>query len=178
MNKIITTSLILLLFSFTSCGLYKKTDAREVSPNVKDRVDKNLESGKGISFKSFGGGSGSFDFASSNEMWRASIETLDFVSLTNASYSGGIIITDWFKGNSSENRELKITIQFLANEIRADALSIAVHEKICDAINSQSCTITKVNSAISGDLKLAILKKAALIKNDSLKKKKKKKKKS
>jgi|TARA_B110000483_G_C18131565_1_gene517840 hypothetical protein len=178
MNKIITTSLILLLFLFTSCGLYKKTDARKVSPNVEKRVEKNLESGKGISFRAFGNGSGTFDFASSNEMWRASIETLDFVSLTNASYSGGIIITDWFKGNSSENRELKITIQFLANEIRADALSIAVHEKICDAINSQNCTITKVNSTISGDLKLAILKKAALIKNDSLKKKKKKKKKS
>ena len=173
MNKIITTALILLLFAFTSCGLYKKTDARKVSPDVKDRVDKNVKSGKGISFKGLTGGSGgTFDFASSNAMWRASIETLDFVSLTNASYSGGIIITDWFKGNSLDNRELKITIQFLANEIRADALSIAVHEKICKTTNSQSCTITKINSTISGDLKLAILKKAALIKNDSLKKKK------
>ena len=175
--------LCFLLFSsllVTSCGGFKRSDVKDNPVNDADKRAKNIQEGRGVGAL-FGGTKnrgGSFDFATSNEMWRASIETLDFVSLTNASYSGGIIITDWFKGNSSENRELKITIQFLANEIRADALSIAVHEKICDAINSQSCTITKVNSAISGDLKLAILKKAALIKNDSLKKKKKKKKKS
>jgi len=176
MKKIINLSIILLIFSFTSCGIYKKTDARKVSPDVAERVKDNISKGKGMTFGLGAKKGGTFDFASSNEMWRASIETLDFVSLTNASYSGGIIITDWFKGNSSDNRELKITVQFLVNEIRADALLIIVHEKICEKNDSKNCRINKIDSSISSDLKLAILKKAALIKNESENKNKKKKK--
>ena len=111
MKKIIISAIILIIFSLSHCGIYKKTDARKVSPDVKKRVKDNVDKGKGLTFGSFGNKGGTFDFASSNEMWRASIETLDFVSLTNASYSGGIIITDWFKGNSSENRELNDKVE-------------------------------------------------------------------
>ena len=63
---------------------------------------------------------------------------LDFVSFTNASYSGGILITDWFSGNanSEENsrRDLKITVRFLSNEIRADGIKVIIHEKICSCL--------------------------------------------
>ena len=76
---------------------------------------------------------GVFDFASSNELWRASIEVLDFVSFTNASYSGGILITDWFSGNTESNennqREIKITVRFLSNEIRADGIKSCYSRK-------------------------------------------------
>ena len=140
--------------------------------NVQDRVDKNIEEGRGVSFGMGKSGQGGvFDFASSNEMWRASIEVLDFVSFTNASYSGGIIITDWFSGNSdnqnSNLRELKITVRFLSNEIRADGLKIIVHEKLCEKNNKGDCQIQKVESEITNQIKLAILKKATIYKNES-----------
>ena len=35
-------------------------------------------------------------FASANELWRASLDTLDFMPLSSVNYSGGIIITDWY----------------------------------------------------------------------------------
>ena len=140
--------------------------AKDVPIDVQDRVEKNIEEGRGISFGGPKTKGGVFDFASSNEMWRASIEVLDFVSFTNASYSGGIIITDWFSGNSQEEnlRELKITVRFLSNEIRADGLKVIVHEKLCSSIDRNDCQIKKIESEITNQIKLAILKKASIFK--------------
>ena len=177
---------MLTLFLTASCkNPFRYTDANEIPVNAKDRVQKNLEEGRGIQF-GFGknsGSGGTFDFASSNELWRASIEVLDFVSFTNASYSGGIIITDWFAGNpkSTDNknlRELKITVRFLSNEIRADGIKVVIHEKICQKADITNCKIKKIKSNIQNEIKLAILKKATILKKESNNKKIKKKRKN
>ena len=135
---LINLSLVSLLVLPSCKNPFRYTDAREVPVDAKERVRKNIEEGRGISFGRGPKGGGVFDFASSNELWRASIEVLDFVSFTNASYSGGILITDWFSGNanSEENsqRDLKITVRFLSNEIRADGLKVIIHEKICSCL--------------------------------------------
>ena len=161
--------LIVILF-LSSCGkdMFSFPSAKDVPIDVNERVQKNIEEGRGISFGGPKRQGGVFDFASSNEMWRASIEVLDFVSFTNASYSGGIIITDWFSGNSKDEetrlRELKITVRFLSNEIRADGLKVIVHEKLCSSIDNSDCQIQKIESEITNQIKLAILKKASIFK--------------
>lgn len=163
--------LIILLTTVAACGnnFFKRSDVKDNPVNVDERVKRNIEEGKGIRFGKFGKNKGgTFDFASSNELWRASVEILDFVPLTNASYSGGIIITDWFNGNDQDNdRYLKITVRFLSNEIRIDALDISVHEKICNN-NVNNCKINLIKSEISEEIKLAILKKAALLEKKSI----------
>jgi hypothetical protein len=162
--------LILVLLLLNECGLYKKTDARKVPANAKDRVQKNLEEGKRIKFGQFTGkGSGTFEFASSNEMWRATMDVLDFIPLSNADYGGGVIITDWYN-ESDNNNSLKIMVQFLSNEIRADGLKIIVYNKTCNDDNMNSCKTNIDNGDISEELKLAILKKAALYKTQTKKK--------
>jgi len=161
--------LIIILF-LSSCGkdMFTFPSAKDVPIDVNERVEKNIEEGRGISFGGPKRQGGVFDFASSNEMWRASIEVLDFVSFTNASYSGGIIITDWFSGNNKDEetklRELKITVRFLSNEIRADGLKVIVHEKLCSSIDKSDCQIQKIESEITNQIKLAILKKASIFK--------------
>ena len=178
-NNFITCLILILAFLLsTGCkNLFRWTDTREIPVNAEERVQKNLEEGRGIQFgigKNRGLG-GTFDFASSNELWRASIEVLDFVSFTNASYSGGIIITDWFAGNqnSTDNknlRELKITVRFLSNEIRADGIQVIIHEKICEKKDKTNCKIKKIKSNIQNEIKLAILKKATILKKETEKK--------
>ena len=84
---------------------------------------------------------GTFDFASSNELWRASLDTIDFMPLASANYSGGIIITDWYSDESNSNESIKITIRFLTNEIRSDALDIKIFKKDCDANQNCSCLL-------------------------------------
>ena len=177
-KKLLPLFFILSLF-LNGCGIYKRSDVKDNPVNVKERVAKNIKEGRGIKFGSLGIKSGgTFDFASSNEMWRASIEILDFVSFTNASYSGGIIITDWFSNNKdkAENKkEIKITIRFLSNEIRAEGIEITIHERICEQ-NNTNCKITKKKSKLETEIKIAILKKAARIQLEDSKKYKKDKK--
>ena len=106
-------------------------------------------------------------------MWRASLEILDFLPMTTVDYSGGIIISDWYSDNSSNNEDsVKITIRFLSNEIRSDSLKIIVHKKNCNA--QQACTVNILsNSAISQELRTSIIQKASLLEKESKNKKKK-----
>ena len=164
---------VLILFTLNSCGLYEPSDARIVSPNSKERVKKNLEEGKGFSIGNMGKDGGtSYQFASSNPMWRATLEILDFLPLANVDYSGGIITTDWYNEGTSLDESIKITIRFLTNEIRSDGLKIIVHKKRCNI--KQKCTVKKVSSAIERELQVAILKKAVTYEKEFSKKKKKK----
>ena len=165
----------IIIFNFLySCGIYQPSDARKVSPNSKERVKKNLEEGRGMSInKMLKGGSGgtNYQFASSNPMWRATLEILDFLPLANVDYSGGIIITDWYNESTSSDESIKITIRFLTNEIRSDGIRIIVHKKRCNV--EQSCKISKITSAIEQELQVAILKKAVLFEREYNKNKKK-----
>lgn len=165
---------IILAFSLLAqCGIYRKTDARKVPGNVNDRVQKNLEEGKRIRFGSVGNkGGGNFSFATSNEMWRATIEILDFIPLNNADYGGGIIITDWYNEDGSGKDSIKIMVRFLSNEIRADGLKVTVYNKSCKLESGVQNCKTQIDETgqISQELKLAILKKAAIFKTTSVKK--------
>ena len=164
----------IIIFSFLySCGIYAPSDARKVSPNSKERVKKNLEEGKGFSINKMmqGGSGGNYQFASSNPMWRAALEILDFLPLANVDYSGGIITTDWYNEGTALDESIKITVRFLTNEIRSDGIRIIVHKKRCNL--EQNCKITKISSAIEQELQVAILKKAILFEREYSKKKKK-----
>ena len=165
---------IMILGFLSACGIYAPSDARTVSPNSKERVKKNLEEGKGISFGKMmdGRGSGtSYQFASSNPMWRATLEILDFLPLANVDYSGGIITTDWYSEGTSLDESIKITVRFLTNEIRSDGIRIIVHKKRCDI--QQQCSIKKISSTLEQELQVAILKKATIFQKDYDKTKKK-----
>ena len=162
---------ISLFFLMIGCGLYKPVDARKVSPNDEERIKKNIEEGKGMQVgKLFGGGSGGeFQFSSSNEMWRATLDILDFIPLSDVDYGGGIVITDWYASPVNESESIKIMVRFLTNEIRADGLKVNVYKKKCKT--EVNCQSFNSNSELNGEIKLAILKKAALIKKADLEKK-------
>ena len=161
--------LVFLSFSISNCGIYRPTDARKVSPNAAERVKQNQEEGRGFTLGSLGKSSGgTFQFSSSNEMWRATLEILDFLPLSDVDYGGGIIITEWYNSPEAPNQSLKIMVQFLTNEIRADGIKVNVYEKKCS--NQNNCSSSLINSEISSEIKLEILKKAALIKKLDLQK--------
>ena len=156
---------VLVFFSLTSCskGFFKPGDARKNPPDPKLRVKKNLEEGRGFRLMGSDKKGGVFDFASSNELWRASLDTIDFMPLVSANYSGGIIITDWY--NEGGGDSVKITIRFLSNEVRVDALSIKVFTKQCGA--NIDCQIFENQGSLSSELKKNILKKAAIYKKQN-----------
>lgn len=164
------TIILTLIFLLHSCNIYRPTDARVVSPDAKERVKKNMEEGKGLRLSGLGNRKTNFQFASSNPIWRASLDVLDFAPLLTANYSGGIIITDWISTEDQRLNEFyKITVKFLSNELRSDALKITLHEKKC-SINNQ-CKISEIESSeVKKEISKKILKIAALYEKKDLEK--------
>ena len=165
--------LILSGLLLSGCNGKLGGDARKFPDDPKLRIKKNMEEGRGFrvndAFKSSRGGI--FEFASSNELWRASLDIIDFMPLTSVNYSGGIIITDWYSTDQTSNESIKISIRFLSNEIRADALDIKVFNKKC--LTQTNCVISEKSGNITIELKQKILKTAAIYEKEKKDKKKK-----
>ena len=111
---------ILLTSCKSSDGKFKLPggDARKFPADPKKRVEQNLKEGRGFRLSGddglFGNSRGGvFEFASSNELWRASLDVLDFMPLASVNYSGGIIITDWYNNTENSNESIKISVRFL-----------------------------------------------------------------
>ena len=167
----ITTFLAIVLLFLSSCKSIEDLpggDARKNPPDPKKRVKKNLEEGRGFrldnALKGGSGKGGDFMFASANELWRASLDTIDFMPLASVNYSGGIIVTDWYSDGGSDE-SLKISIRFLTNEVRSDALDIKIFYKKCkDIIN---CKISEKSGSLVTELKKKILSKAKIYKKEN-----------
>ena len=167
---------VFTLFLLFSCAVPEFAKPKKISKgtpmNAKERARKNVEEGRGVSLKGVMGGNKStnYEFSTSNPLWRASLELIDFIPLTTVDYSGGIIITDWYSDSNNFDESIKITVRFLSNEIRSDSIKIIVHNKKCRA--TQNCTINEIDTNIKFELQKSILKKAAILEKETKKKKK------
>ena len=173
MIRIFLLSIVCLLtLSCNGAFKPKKVDTREVSTNVQERARKNIETGRGSSLGGILNRGTNYEFSTANPMWRASLETLDFLPLTTVDYSGGIIITDWyFDSSASSDESIKITLRFLDNQVRVDAIKVLIHKKTC---KNNNCQIKQIESDLAFDIKDKVLKKAALyVKTDKEKAKSK-----
>ena len=157
----------LALTILNGCAGFNQTDARKFPPNPEARVKKNIEEGRGFRLDSAIKGNmkgGDFLFASANELWRASLDTIDFMPLSSVNYSGGIIITDWYTDEENIDESVKISIRFLTNEVRTDALDIKVFYKKCNQV--ASCKISQKTGSLVAELKKEILTKATIYKKE------------
>ena len=158
---------ICLISSFLlSCKVIENLpggDARKTPADPAKRVEKNLQEGKGFrlsdSMKRSGGNT--FDFATSNGLWRASLDVIDFMPLSSVNYSGGVIITDWYSENNTPNESIKISIRFLSNEIRSDALDVKIFNRKC-SVSLIDCKFSELQGNLSNEIKKEILKKATI----------------
>ena len=167
-----TFIVLILPFLFLSCkgpdGKFKLPggDARKTPADPAKRIEKNLQEGKGFRLNETikrNRGSGVFEFASSNGLWKASLDVIDFMPLSSVNYSGGIIVTDWYSENNSPNESIKISIRFLTNELRSDALDVKIFNRKCtDSL--VNCKFSESSGDLSNEIKREILKKAAIYK--------------
>ena len=164
-NHFLKLFLILLFLSpIYSCKSFNKDLDQNRPLSAEEKRRQNINEGTGASLGDIvgvGRKGTNYEFSTSNPLWRASLETLDFLPLTTVDYSGGVIITDWYSENNNNAESIKITLRFLSNDIRADSIKIIVHKKTCNA--NLNCTTNIVSSNIIKDeLRSTILRKAAL----------------
>ena len=152
-----------LLSSIVSCGGFKKVDTRKVPISGPERAKKNIAEGRGVSLgKALGGTRGTnYEFSTSNPMWRATLDILDFLPLSTVDYSGGVIISDWYTDNSNKDQALKVTVRFLSNTVQTNSIKVTVHRKKCSV--NQTCNVELFKSRIQEELIASILKEAAIL---------------
>ena len=173
--KIITIAISIACLIFLSgCGAlkYKKVSAKEFPPDPKERIKKNMEEGRGFRITGGNNQGTTYSFATSNPLWRATLDSLDFMPLVSANYSGGIVVTDWYSENNTPEESIKISIRFLTNEIRSDALDVNVFYKICSK-DLTNCRVSKKNNELVSEITLSILKKASQYEKERIEKYKK-----
>ena len=162
LKKIIPAFLVLLILS--SCGGFKLPepgDARKTPASGKERARKNLEEGRGISLKNLGNRKTTYEFSTSNPMWQATFDVIDFMPMVTVDYAGGMIITDWYTDANTTNDSLKFTIRFLSNEVRPDSLKIIIHKKTCKT--QSSCIVQKIASKLEDTIRSQIITKAVTL---------------
>ena len=171
MKIIAFLTLITLVLNWCN-GKLPGGDARKTPADPAKRIEQNLKDGRGINLLDMGKSKGGvFYFASSNGLWRASLDVIDFMPLSSVNYSGGIIITDWYSENNKLDESIKISIRFMTNEVRSDALKIKVFNRKCSN-NLLNCKISETEGVLVAELKKEILKKAAIYKKQDKEKKK------
>ncbi len=164
-------SILVISLFLNSCGplKFERADVKDSPINEADKRKRNIEEGRGFTIPGTNNsGGGMFSFGNSNELWRATLDILEFTPLSNVDYGGGIIITDWYSTNDNSDQSIKISVQFLTDELRADGLLIKIYQKNCTI--ESNCAVKLIESDLNQEIKLAILKKAAQIKKGDLKK--------
>ena len=163
-NSIKITAYFLIFSLIISCGGFQKVDTRKVPISGPERAKQNVREGRGVGLGQIvnrGRGSTNYEFSTSNPLWRATLDILDFLPLSTVDYSGGVIISDWYTDNSDKNQALKITVRFLSNKVQTNSVKVTVHRKKCSV--NQACNVELFKSRIGDELIASILKEAAIL---------------
>ena len=162
--------LLTILALLFSCSKNENQSQEIFEPNVDKRARAAVEGGVTV-FGNRSSGSTTYEFASSNVLWRATLKSLDFLPLINADYSGGVIIYDWYSQSNNPKEQIKISVQFLNNELRSDSIKITAHKKICD--NADRCSNSTLDQNFANSIKENIIASARTLKIEEAKKEKK-----
>ena len=92
-------------------------------------------------------------------LWRASLDTINFIPLVSADPFGGVIITDWYTPAETPNERMKVQVTILDRELRADGVRVAVFKQTQNG-RSGSWVDAQVDPRTNIDIENAILTRA------------------
>ena len=171
MIKIINYIIIFCIFIFISqCAKVDPVTGEKIiiEPNTTEKAREAVRKGGGL----FGditnkNTTNTFEFSTSNVLWRATLKNLDFLPLMNADYSGGIIIYDWYS-DKDDKQLIKVSVRFLSNELKSSSVLVSGHKKICNDVGK--CLVEKLNDKFTNEIKESIITTARQIKIEDSKK--------
>ena len=144
-----------------------------IEPDPVKKARETAARGGGL-FGEIGGQKSSgqtLNFGTSNVLWRATLKSLEFLPLISSDYSGGILIYDWYSQSNNPKEQIKISVQFLNNELRSDSIKITAHKKICET--AERCSNSTLDQNFANSIKDSIMTSARTLKIEETKKEKK-----
>jgi len=93
-------------------------------------------------------------------LWRASLDTINFIPLVSADPFGGVIITDWYTPAETPNERMKVQVTILDRELRADGVRVAVFKQQQGPNKNAGWVDAQVDPRTNIDIENAILTRA------------------
>lgn len=171
----VSVAVVASLLAVAACSSLKNIETKpaEVNPTDMPKGPGLLsgESGNILSaFKSQnsdGSGSGG-NIGVNAYLWRAALEAVSFMPITQADSNGGVITTDWYTSPQAPDERVKTNILILGKSLRVEALKVTLFKQTRDA--KGAWTDAPVSEATRIALEDAILTKARVLKVQSLSK--------
>jgi hypothetical protein len=110
------------------------------------KADRKESSGTGVAVNAF--------------LWRASLDTINFIPLVSADPFGGVIITDWYTPAESPSERMKVQITILDRELRADGVRVSVFKQQQAAKSGATWVDAQVDPRTNTEIENAILTRA------------------
>ncbi len=172
MSSVSLRSIFNIFVILTLCACSDNVQKETKAPiDKEDRIKLGFGSLFGDDFLTFGPGkkskNGQLMAPTVNPyLWRASLDTINFMPLTSADAMGGVIVTDWYTTPKNPNERLKTSIFITDQVLRADALKVIVYKQI----KTRDSGWTNSNSApeVATELENIILTKARQLRINSL----------
>ena len=101
-----------------------------------EMVSTSTDSGRSGIFPLFGGGDDEEEMANTPQLgvnsflWRATLDTINFMPLSSADPIGGVIISDWYAPPERPDEHMKVTVYILDRRLRADAVKVSVFRQV------------------------------------------------
>ena len=99
-------------------------------------------------------------------LWKASLETIDFMPIEEVDPIAGVIITDWYASNAAPNERFRANVLILDSVLRADALRVRVFKQVQTATGEW--VDAPVNPNTAREVENAILTRARELRLNSL----------
>lgn len=140
-NRLTIAATLALLLVLGGCGYLSGSGEETLNPaEQRDRDDRErygtITGQDG--FELFATGRRGRDAGDGGELgvntwlWRASLDTVDFMPLASADPFGGVIITDWYAPPETPNERFKVTVQIRDRALRADGVRVSVFRQVRD----------------------------------------------
>jgi hypothetical protein len=169
------SSHLLIILFLVNCAKVDPVTGEKIliEPDTRKKSREFADKGGGLfgDLGKSGNKNNTFEFSTSNVLWRATLKSLDFLPLLNADYSGGVIIYDWYSQNNNPKEQIKISIQFLNNELRSDSIKVTAHKKICES--TDRCSNSTLDQNFANSIKESIITAARILKIEDTKAEKK-----
>lgn len=109
--------------ALASCGMFRGDENRQPG---QSRIEESHGGGGIPLFGSGGNAQAPSGIGVNAYLWRASLDTLNFMPLASADPFGGVIITDWYSDPTTPTERFKATVYILDTRLRADALNVSI----------------------------------------------------
>jgi len=161
-NVVVMAALAASAVALSACSdgkaVYPTRDRGDSAPRMSNEPRETVFGPEGLFNDKKKGQGEATGIGVNSFLWRASLDTVNFMPIANADPFGGTILTDWYQLPESPNERFKVNVFIMDRALRADGVKVSVFKQVRDAMGQW--VDVKVEPRMATDLENSILTRA------------------